>query len=570
MSLRELERVDQPRGVIFVPGAVDLQIQFSDQFIQHLTTFVVERHHDIVAVDSSILAIINIRTEVVMRLEEHIRECAFAIPESQPEQKPAEYVIWHHSPVVYDSTSIGISIWTVSNGSPENLRSLAVLLRDALRIDGPNGRFNLYPPLGPVTYIDQDYNQIELACSEIKEEKKLTGWSFTVMYGTAARLAAQGFLQAGTSIISSLLAAFPKCMDVRYYESVRWMFEFLWEAGGNRPEGLPWEAPSLEMLQEKALERRNGRLPATPEEKSYALEVIDVKISLGDLPRYPYSLLMAAVLCMESGDIERARKYMELECKYILLNKRVDEWGLLAECRILAPIILEGDLGKTMGQTAEGAKRDAEAIISAFRSWPTREERIREAREANARTPLSTSALLDILEPFKADDDASLRKPPTTEESITEVEARLGLSLPEDYREFLRTSNGMNFIARLELPGLRPVEELAWEEASALGLEELEVTLGMKVKDGESELLPKMGRLLMISDADDEEQVWLLEPSQVEKALQVFKTERGLTRFSQPVGWRVVLWRHWCPEPKWYRSFQGYLEAATVVAKKSS
>ncbi|KAJ7447118.1 hypothetical protein B0H11DRAFT_1878944 [Mycena galericulata] len=397
----------------------------------------------------------------------------------------------------------------------------------------------------------------------------MDGWTFTLIHTAAERLAAQGFLSAGTSILTALVSDFPHCLD-GVNETIRWAFEFLWEAGGHRPEGLPWEVPSPEKFDEMEVEYDRGKYPSTPEENMHALELIDTKISLGDLPTYPCSLRSAAMMCFASGDLERARKYVDLEFKRIVFSNHMNEWLRLIKCRKLAPIILEGGLGRAMGQTAEGAKKDAETIIAAFRSLPSREERLRRAREVVPPTPLSISALLDILGPFKADDDESLRKHPTTEKEISDAGVRLGVSLPEDYHDFLLVSNGMNFMPPLELPGLRPVEELVWEEASDLGLDELEMSLGMKMKEGESKSLPKMGRLLMISAAEDEEQVWLLEPSQVENTLEVLKTERGLKQFSQPVGWRVVLWRHWCPEPIWYRSFRKYLEAAATTAKKVS
>ncbi|KAJ7124523.1 hypothetical protein C8R44DRAFT_875541 [Mycena epipterygia] len=378
-------------------------------------------------------------------------------------------------------------------------------------------------------------------------------------------LAAQGFLAAGTSILTALEAEFPNCLGNKN-AGVRWGFEFLWEAAGERPETMPWEAPSKETLEE--MDVLHGELyPRELEEQMCALEVIDTQIGLGDVVQWPYSLRAAAMISAELGDKERVLKYLDLQCQLIIARTDLCSWWEITRCRILAPIIVEGSLGKSMGQTAEGAQKDAEAIIAAFKSWATTREPCRLAHEAEARkfVALNTQSLLEILEPRKADNDESLQRPPAAAADIANAEAHLGLSLP-DYRDFLLVSNGMNFMLSLELPELRAVGELAWEKASDLGLDELEVTLGLKVDKRETELLPKMGRLLMISSADDEEQVWLLEPSQVENTLQILKAERQLTHFSQPVGWRIVLWRHWCPEPIWYRSFRGYLEAAARKA----
>ncbi|KAJ7153664.1 hypothetical protein C8R46DRAFT_912275 [Mycena filopes] len=405
----------------------------------------------------------------------------------------------------------------------------------------------------------EDHSQSGVAARVIRETGKLDNETFSLILNAAAKLAAQGFPEAGTSVLTALLAVYPNTTD-RHMQAIRWPFEFLWEAEGKRPTSLPWEAPSTEELTQPT-----ESLSAALEE--VILDTIDTKIALGDLPTYPYSLTAAAAMCVESGDVQRARGYLDSEFKRIIIMQQPSEWFRLLEYRSLAPLILEGGTGRATGQTPEGAATDAQTIIAAIQSWSTTREPRHKAREDAARkvAGLHLEELLDRLEPSEADDDGSLQKAPAAEDDIASIEAVLGISLPEDYREFLLISNGLNSLPTMELPGLRPVGELAWEDANALGLDELEVTLGLRLDEEESTLVPKMGRILMVSAADDEEQVWLLEPSQVEHTLEILKVHRGLKRFSQPVGWRrprVVLWRHWCPEAVWFRSFRGYLEAA--------
>jgi hypothetical protein len=53
----------------------------------------------------------------------------------------------------------------------------------------------------------------------------------------------------------------------------------------------------------------------------------------------------------------------------------------------------------------------------------------------------------------------------------------------------------------------------------------------------EEEKLPKLGRVLMISD-DSGELVWLVEPARVEEALEVLKKERNEGELLSEVGWR--------------------------------
>lgn len=68
----------------------------------------------------------------------------------------------------------------------------------------------------------------------------------------------------------------------------------------------------------------------------------------------------------------------------------------------------------------------------------------------------------------------------------------------------------------LSIPGSRPVERLEWQETQELGFEELTADLGIKFTRDENDKVPRMGRVLMISDHDDEEEMqWLFEPAEV-------------------------------------------------------
>ncbi|KAJ7168705.1 hypothetical protein C8R46DRAFT_1268147 [Mycena filopes] len=521
--------------VVLLPGAADPKVDLPQDFLDALTSVVINNTlRDIITIDSSIRVLIKIRAESATQIETG-RECTFAVPESSPDRSPVENVIWHHSPVVYDGT------------------------REKLQVDMVGFQWICSPFEafgGPIAEGYEDRSRSEVAARVIRENAKIDNESFSLIIDAAAKLAAQGFLEAGTSVLTAFLAVYPNPTDGNM-QAIRWPFEFLWEAEGKRPTSLPWEAPSTEQLTQPT-ESLSGALGEV------LLNTIDTKIALGDLPTYPYSLKDAAAMCVESGDMQRARRYLDLEFKRIIIMQHPSEWYHLLEYRSLAPLILEGGMGRATGQTPEGAAADAETIIAAIQSWSTTRQPRRKAREDAARkvAGLHLEELLDRLEPSKADDDGSLRKGPAAEEDIASIEAALGMSLPQDYREFLLVSNGLNSLPTMELPGLRPVGELDWEDTTALGLNELEVTLGLRLDDEENTIVPKMGRILMLSAADDEEQVWLLEPTQVEHTLEILKSHRGLKRFSQPVGWRVVLWRHWCPEAVWFRSFRGYLEAA--------
>lgn len=182
-------------------------------------------------------------------------------------------------------------------------------------------------------------------------------------------------------------------------------------------------------------------------------------------------------------------------------------WELIMACRALTPFILSGSVASITGGTPENASRDSADIVSALETWSTKRSNL-----IAATTSLSYDEMLIRLEPRKWASDNSLRFSPATDAAIQSAEARLDVLLPEDYKAFLRVSDGMNSLPSLNLPGLRKVDELRWEDADGIGLDEFQVDLGRQ--SGEYE---RLERVLMVSEKDSEEMVWLVDPSAVEK-----------------------------------------------------
>lgn len=87
-------------------------------------------------------------------------------------------------------------------------------------------------------------------------------------------------------------------------------------------------------------------------------------------------------------------------------------------------------------------------------------------------------------------------------------------------------------------PGFKPVEALEWQDAEDFGLDDLCVDLGCKTDPAEDERLPKMGRVLVISDSNSEEIVWYVAPETVREAIRVFKAEGRSDETVGPPGLR--------------------------------
>lgn len=68
----------------------------------------------------------------------------------------------------------------------------------------------------------------------------------------------------------------------------------------------------------------------------------------------------------------------------------------------------------------------------------------------------------DELEPWEADQwQFFASKPPADEQAILEAESALGVTLPDDYKAFLRIRNGTSDLANVVWGGLHQVEDLA-------------------------------------------------------------------------------------------------------------
>ena len=191
------------------------------------------------------------------------------------------------------------------------------------------------------------------------------------------------------------------------------------------------------------------------------------------------------------------------------------------------------------GRTLEQAESDAETVkraIDALRVSATTSQ-TRHGSSMSRFTDLAWDALVPMLNVLKWEKHETLLKPPASSTAIHDAEERLGVALPEDYKQFLLVSNGIEFMPSINAPGFRPVEELKWQAAEDLGLDDFHVDVGCKTDPEEYGRLPKMGRVVVISD-DSEELVWLVDPAAVAEAIHTLKDEgRADDSVGQP-GWR--------------------------------
>lgn len=227
---------------------------------------------------------------------------------------------------------------------------------------------------------------------------------------------------------------------------------------------------------------------------------------------------------------------VELTLKYDMANSWMNDLGFW---RAMHDIFLSGYVARITGRVLQDGMRDAELVKEALnnrRSVQKEKQARQHSRLAEVKN-LSWDDLLSKLDRFRWEEHDTIKKSPATQTAIEEAEVRLGVQLPDDYKAFMLASNGLEFLPTIDRPGLLPIEQLQWQDASALGLEALSIDLGLKLDPYEEEKIPRMSRVLAISD-EGEELLWYVEPSLVQQSLEIVKEVRQQSEFPETPSWR--------------------------------
>ncbi|KAH8672017.1 hypothetical protein BGZ60DRAFT_374826 [Tricladium varicosporioides] len=187
----------------------------------------------------------------------------------------------------------------------------------------------------------------------------------------------------------------------------------------------------------------------------------------------------------------------------------------------------------------------------------------------------------------------TLLHPPATREQISEIEEKFAFPLPEDYKEFLSITNGLEgvwngyFRARhlesidhitkgddlLTGDSALPFELITWEE--------LPFTVMWPLLD--------LDRALSLNAGGDDGETWLVEPTLVQEAVKAFlaafetagldeqgkrRTERivadyfGSLREMKDMKYALLTWTHWGVTIDAWGSFRDFLEGVAVESER--
>ncbi|KZT68607.1 hypothetical protein DAEQUDRAFT_757495 [Daedalea quercina L-15889] len=448
-----------------------------------------------------------------------------------------------------------------SSDSATTLESLAALYKVAEESD----QWSEFPPRAFQGAGSEDTDEVE------REESAASMASTTPAEDLSRMISEQSPSEKHTFLDPTrLLPIFPK-MQPKLGEQTVMKLELIWKKVGERP-AVPWDAPSEKEVDDWDKDQRESYHLPHEEDREDVLKSLKVRVALGqDRDLYPYMLCGAIVMALDAVWVDEARQWMS---DWVQNDKALHaSWPTtLASSPTLINFAVTGLLSEITGHTAAQAEQDAAIISQALLAFPETSAAVYERQRAITQrfTGAPWPALVRMLDtlklPIEGDDWKTLLLPPASPLAIRETEERLGVELPADFKDFLLVSNGLDTLT-IDAPPLKPVEELCWESPEELDLDWFRVTLGCDVTSEEEEQLPAMKRVLVLSRTG-EEALWYIEPDTVGQTAQQLKAMGESDDAVGHIDWRLVLYIHWVPDTKWYKSFKDYVGYLAQEAEK--
>lgn len=263
------------------------------------------------------------------------------------------------------------------------------------------------------------------------------------------------------------------------------------------------------------------------------------------------SLRSGAQVPKTTGDPGRRFSLSDLDATSMDLVKMVASgWSRrmidsLVVAEQLWPCYLRGLLAEAVGISGEELKSKGEDLVTAFSA------RLSHGCMANSLESKTMKELLEIgekntltgpglrhWEEVGGDMPETMFKQPATGEKISELESRLEISLPQDYKRFLSLSNGFGsgddsfqdgvFNGYFPDPGLFAIDEVVWltEDWIALPFEMLKIPREIedpyrKPSKAWDTAMPLLDRVVQVGKRDIDD-LWLVHPETVKKAKRAY------------------------------------------------
>ncbi|CAE6363190.1 unnamed protein product [Rhizoctonia solani] len=308
-----------------------------------------------------------------------------------------------------------------------------------------------------------------------------------------------------------------------------------------------WEEPDTHILH---LPPPNTELDALERLKAYIGQGLS---SIPDVREYRPCIL-GLELSLKYGGPQLANEFLNTIVAQItsagpLANPLIRDLALTPRIGYIVRknSVLEHATGFVRSSAQAIAFETARALDSRFR-WG----------EARPYASLSWATLLSEIEALESkargeehEPDLPFFHPPASSEQITQAEKNLGVTLPQDYKEFLMVSNGLGSFSRSDVTPLLSVEDIFWDTRyNGLKVEYRRFESNHLVSQ-----LPCLHRVLQVADTDEDQYLdwWLIEPGLIEEAKRSVG-EDG------PAEWLGVTYAVWDPQLTHRGSFRMMME----------
>ncbi len=420
-----------------------------------------------------------------------------------------------------------------------------------------------------------DPAQKELLSSQNEDE------AYRLVTSAAVFMASCGFVKQANTLLSALWS------QQRPHSGNVWLKDrammVLWHHSANLPPEVPFAIDSIESIElahracmsgnrwsPEFLENERANNPGQLATKQLARAMIEIYPTQSGLMPAPQveiqgiadfetfrqtgfchgfdafsALTNLAELCAKHGRIADAKRYI-LEWH----DEFVRSWyNFIFEClaanRYASKLLLDGLLAEVCELDSERSERYLqEWLIIVDRRFGSGPELVYEKLEwPRLLQRISQKAMQRTDVDFSAIENKGLCHAPASQEEINAVEAKLGTRLPDDYKQFLQSSNGLEAFDSVSVR-MSPASDLDWLRNVYPDVVEIWTASDLEGTYAGLE------RSLLIGDLDGEQQL-LLVPS----------------RSVADVGdcqWECWFFASWVPGEIRYSSFRAYVEHVLI------
>ena len=399
---------------------------------------------------------------------------------------------------------------------------------------------------------------------------------------TALYMASGGYLEQANDLLSALWSyKIPHDPDTWLPDIA---FMVLWHAAGSHPNYLPFELQDIDVIEKNmrgytATDKWAYKMPDKPWTELKDQDLLRQALisaglqTSGALPSaehelasltmlkkmmqegyYSYDgLSLGAELAARHGQTNLAIQFAKTCVKKDPGSHSSHYLCLLASSRHVAPLLLQKVIATELGLT--------DTIVQEYLVEITR---ILDSRMVKGRSlvygHLSWKELLEKIsqEAIRVQGEESydaqvyqtgwIGYKGATNAEIKNAEKKLGITLPEDYKAFLETTNGLLPLSSTHSP-LLPVADIDYLK-NALEPFLFDILLDYYTEEEEEAYKEKLSNTILISGYPDEQQLWLV-PENKEKT-----------------SWQTWFFAHWVPGTHLYPGFRAYMEAQLELLLK--